>query len=65
MAKDNENALNDQELRLEVLELALTTVTNQEISKDTNLAAEVVRAGKRYWKFVKNDPLADKAEEAE
>jgi len=57
-----ENALNDQELRLETLELALNTVNGVELAKDANVGAEVVRVAKRYWKFIKNDPLAEKDE---
>ena len=50
----------DAQLRLEVLSLATSVVGAKDPRNDTEQAAEIVRTAKRFWKFVKNDPLADK-----
>jgi hypothetical protein len=63
MANKEEIEITEQAHRLQVIELALTSVTaGPELAKDANIGAEVIRVAKRYWKFVKNDPLAEKDE---
>ena len=62
MAKEN---MTEQELRLEALKLALQTASIEGVlAKDARADAEVVRFAKRYWKFIKNDPIAEKDESA-
>lgn len=72
MAKEN-TTLPDQELRLRVLDMAVSLAHCQHNSKLTDdaeknskvenvILQDTLRNAKRLWKFVKEDPLAEKEE---
>lgn len=74
MANPN-TTMNEQEIRLRVLSLAIDIAHTQHQSKfgedakanasvENTIDRDTIRNAKRLWKFVKSDPLAEKDEES-